>query len=123
VIVSLVFSIVSDRLNGYGGVSFSTMTLCSILWMYSIMQFGIDLVLMDSNPVYFSSSIFPIYKFNSLTNKVEEHYGPTLSWISGFALAAVWTFLTAGSVNPEWFGVVLSIGIKLFILLSCVYFT
>ena len=78
---------------------------------------------MDSNPVYFSSSIFPIYKFNSLTNKVEEHYGPTIAWMSGFALAGVWAFLTTGSIMPEWFGVVLSIGIKLFILLSCIYLT
>ena len=37
VIFSLVFSIFSDNLNGYEGVSFSTMTLCGILWLYAIM--------------------------------------------------------------------------------------
>jgi uncharacterized membrane protein len=55
------------------------------------------------------------------TKSIEEHYSPTIGWISGLFLMLLWAFLSTYGITPSWFGPVFSIGIQLLIIISVVH--
>jgi len=61
--------------------------------------------------MYYSSTIFPIYKYNPKVNAIEHHYGPTTALLIGLILLVFWGWFSNYSLRPEWFGTVISIGI------------
>lgn len=71
--------------------------------------------------MFYSPSLFPIYKYNDEIGDVEPHYGPAISWIFGLILILVWGYLTNVSVTPQWFGAAVTIAIQLLIMLSLIY--
>jgi hypothetical protein len=71
--------------------------------------------------VFYSGSLFPVYKFNPKINNVEAHYSPLISWIIGLVLMMMFGLYTNYAVAPVWFGAILTIGIELIILMSAIY--
>ena len=61
--------------------------------------------------MYFSPTLFPIYKYNPKVNDVEDHYEPTIALICGLVLLVFWAFFTNYQLDPEWLGTVVAIGI------------
>lgn len=112
-----------DNLSSYAGLSYSALVLLVVWWAYALLQFGIDLLTMESRPVFYSDSLFPIYKYNPKLLNVEEHYSPTIAWAMGLALALLWGFCSTFAVVPSWFGVVFTIGMQLLLGLSVLYLT
>lgn len=66
---------------------------------------------MNQCPMYFSNTLFPIYKYNPRINDIEEHYGPTVALIIGLILVIFWGWFTNYQLKPEWLGTVIAIGI------------
>jgi len=89
--------------------------------MFAITQFFVDFQQAQERPVFYSSSLFPIYKYNPELGHIEAHYGPATAWITGLFLLLVWAFCSTFALTPVWFGVVLSIGIQLLIMMSAIY--
>lgn len=63
----LVASFLTNILTIYEGISISCGILVGYLWFYAFTHFARDFKQMQSRPVYFSNSLFPIYKFNEKT--------------------------------------------------------
>jgi hypothetical protein len=94
ILVAIVYSMLSDDLTTYEGVTFSTATLIFFLWCYALFQFGIDLYQSIQRPMYYSSTLFPILKYSQIDKDVLDHYEPTMAWIAGLVLMSLWAFLT-----------------------------
>ena len=108
--------------SGYKGLTFSSLVCLIALWFYAILHFAIDLSEAEKRPVFYGSSLFPIYKYNPVSMDIEQHYGPTLGWAIGCILCMLWAFMSTYGLTPEWFGAVISIGVQLLIILSCIHF-
>jgi|LauGreDrversion4_2_1035121.scaffolds.fasta_scaffold1184845_1 hypothetical protein len=72
----------------------STVIIIGILWIYAGAHFLKDLSELKSRPIYFSQSLYPIYKFNEKTKDVEKHYMPISCWIIGLVILMMWSLLT-----------------------------
>ena len=114
-------SIFVDEMSTYQGVSYSVAVNLFFLWFYAVFHFAKDFIEIAQKPVFYSGSLFPVYKFNPKINNVEAHYSPLMSWIVGLALTMVFGFYTNYSLQPEWFGAILTIGIELIVLMSVIY--
>ena len=121
VIFAGVFSAVSEDLSSYHGISLSTIVLLFFLWSYSLFQFTRDFREIENRPVFYSPSLFPIYKYNDEIADLEPHYGPAVAWIMGLLLLLVWGYFTNVNVTPQWFGAAVTIAIQLLIMLSMIY--
>mmetsp|Transcript_25040 Transcript_25040/g.38852 ORF Transcript_25040/g.38852 Transcript_25040/m.38852 type:complete len:148 (+) Transcript_25040:3305-3748(+) len=97
------------------------LVLLFMLWFYAVFQFVRDFIETERRPVFYSSTIFPIYKLNPQTNHIEPHYDPTVAWIIGLILLIGWGFFTNLHISPVWFGAVLVMCVELLILLSLIY--
>ena len=115
------FSAFSDDLSSYHGISLSTIVLLFFLWSYSLFQFTRDFREIEHRPVFYSPSLFPIYKYNDEINDLEPHYGPAVAWIMGLILLLSWGYFNNVSVTPQWFGAAVTIAIQLLIMLSTIY--
>ena len=90
----LIASFITNFLTIYQGISVSGGILVGYLWFYAFSHFLRDFYQMDSRPVYFSNSLFPIYKFNEKTKDIDTHHRPITSWIIGLIIIMLWAFLT-----------------------------
>lgn len=111
VLATTIFSLVDESLNTFEGLSYSSCVLLFLLWSYALIQFAIDFNSSMTRPVFFSASLFPIYKYDPKINNVREHYGPTVSWIAGSFLILMWSLCSSFAIEPVWFGVIFCIGI------------
>lgn len=105
-------AIILDDFSTYEGLTFSGSVLLFILWFISLFMYFKDFRQIQLRPLYFSSAIFPIYKYNPNIQNVEEHYYPTVMWILGLGVIFAWTIYSTFSLTPSWFGVTLSILIE-----------
>ena len=121
VISASVVSLLSDEMVSYEGVSFSLMTLLLVFWIYSLLMFIVDIVQIESRPVFFSNGLFPIYKYNPVKQDIEDHYTPTIAFGLGIITLMIWSFFTAFSLTPSWFGVVISVGVQELTMISIMY--
>lgn len=122
VVFSTVYSVFSSDLKSYEGVSLSLFVNLTIVWLYALLHFAIDLAQLEQRPIFFSPAVFPIYKYNPTTNRVEEHYGPVFAWLAGLWLLMIWSYLTTFSVNPSQTGAMLNVAIMQVLIISIVYF-
>jgi len=111
IVATSVYAGISDDMSTYDGVSYSVAVCLFFLWSYAMLQFGHDLSQFNERPLYFSPTLFPIYKYNPKINDVEDHYKPTTVWICGLVLLVFWGFFTNYALGPEWLGAVISIGV------------
>jgi hypothetical protein len=121
VLASSVVSIFNEDLTTYLGVGLSGSVTLFFLWFYAVFHFARDFINIAKQPVFYSGSLFPVFKFNSKKNIVEEHYSPLVAWIIGLFLILIFGFYTNYSLQPVWFGAVLTIGIQLLVLMSVIY--
>jgi len=121
ILASFVVSIFVDSMSTYEGVSYSAAVNLFFLWFYAVFHFAKDFLEIAQKPVFYSGSLFPVYKFNPNINNVEAHYSPLMSWVVGLGLMMVFGFYTNYSLAPEWFGAILTIGIELLVLMSVIY--
>lgn len=122
IVFSTIFSIFSSDLSSFEGISLSMFVNLAIVWLYAMIHFAIDLVQLETRPIFFGAALFPIYKYNPQTQNVEEHYGPVFAWLAGLWLLIVWSYLAAFSVIPPFIGVMLNIAFMQIIIISIVYF-
>ena len=83
-------------------------------------MFVVDYADIINKPIYYSPTLFPIYKYNPRKNIVVNHYDPALAWIAGLILLFFWAFFTNYQLAPEWFGVVMSVGVELLVLITII---
>ena len=119
-IAPLAASFLSDILTIYQGMSVSCGILVGYLWFYAIANFVRDFNQMQTRPVFFSNSLFPIYKFNERTREIDSHHKPVAAWIIGLNLIMIWGLLTNTQVNPKWFGAFITIVIEAIMVLTLV---
>lgn len=115
-----VYAGIQDDMSSYSGATISCFAWLFFLWCFAIFQFTIDSNSFVYKPIYFSPTLFPIYKYNPKTNDLEDHYAPTIAWISGLVLLLFWGFFSNYQLNPEWFGVIVVIGIQQLVLVTMI---
>jgi len=94
ILFAFVWSAFDKELSSYAGGSYSAAILFFFLWSYAISQFVIDFSERETKPIYVSTNMFPVYKFNPKINDVEDHYDPAISFILGLVIAAFWGLIT-----------------------------
>ena len=107
VLASFVVSVGVPSLSLYQGASFSCLTLLIMIWFFAIFHLIVDLRESTEKPVYYSLTLFPIYKYDPKNHDVEPHIKVTGAWLASFVLLAGWAFLTAHQVRPHWVGVII----------------
>lgn len=122
VLVGIIVGLASEKVGNYEGVSYSTLTLLLILWVYSFLRFMHDSVFINLRPVYYSPQIVPVFKYDIKNNRIKPHFSPLNAWILGMSLVIFWSFLTNVQMNPSWVGCVVTIGVVQLLILSAVYF-
>lgn len=122
VILILALVIVSfQNLSPYIGITIWMTTFVILAWCYAIFNIILNFHQKDYRPIYFSSSLFPIYKLDPNTNNVVEHNAPIMMWIMGLIILMFWGFLTIIAVRPTWLGVVITIVVEMIALQSVVF--
>lgn len=121
ILFTSVYSIFEEDLTTYMGIGLSGSISLFFLWFYAILNFAKDFYEVAQRPVFYSGSLFPVYKFNPKKNDVEFHYTPLISWILGLIIIVLYGFYTNYSLKPRWFGAVMTIAIQLLILVSVMY--
>jgi len=94
VLFATAWAIIKESYSVYEGISLSASALLFILWSYSLFHFARDFSELEQKPLYFSATMFPIYKYNPISNEIQEHYGPTLFWVFGLAVLLLWAILS-----------------------------
>ena len=125
IVVSLVlfagiYSVFKDDFSTYWGISLGIATLFTILWSYAIFHTIVDIMEIEKRPIWYSTSLFPIYKFNPDKNDLEDHYAPTVALFCGLFMLLLWGFLTNIMVSPSWLGATITIGIELFMMVAII---
>lgn len=95
VLTAFIWSIADPRLSMYEGATISALTLLVFLWGYGTFNLVYDVKGIEDEPVYYSMTLFPIFKYDASAGSVVEHYEPTAAWMAGIALLSFWAFLTA----------------------------
>ena len=111
ILCSAVLSIFIDGLSTYEGLGYSASVMLFFLWFYAAFHFVKDFREIAQKPVFYSGSLFPVYKFNPKINNVEAHYSPLMSWVVGLILIFLWALYTNYAITPVWFGAVISIAV------------
>ena len=106
-----IYAGLSDDMTTYQGATISCYAWLFFLWAYAIFQFTMDYRNFVQKPIYYSPTLFPIYKYNPKINDVEDHYEPAIAWIAGLVLLVFWGFFSNYQLSPTWFGVVVTVGI------------
>ena len=73
ILCSAVLSIFIDGLSTYEGLGYSASVMLFFLWFYAAFHFVKDFREIAQKPVFYSGSLFPVYKFNPKINDVEAH--------------------------------------------------
>lgn len=94
-ISTFIVSLALPSFSAYKGISFSGLTLLVLMWSYAIFHLVIDLEESIEKPVYYSLTLFPIYKYDPKAHDVVEHFKMTSVWLASLVLLAIWAFLTA----------------------------
>jgi len=94
-ITSFCISLGTDSFSMYAGASYSCLTLLFLMWSFAVFHFIVDFSEVEDRPVYYSITLFPIFKYDPKKNDVEDHYTPTSAWIAGVLVLLGWAFLTA----------------------------
>lgn len=102
--IAFFVSLGTDDFSMYAGASISCLTLLFLLWAFAIFHFWVDSTEIDDRPVYYSMTLFPIFKYDPKKNDLEDHYVPSAVWTAGIIILFGWTFLTAHQMRPEWIG-------------------
>ena len=63
VIAALVWAIADPKVAAYEGLTLSVVILVVISWGYSIFHFIFDESEADAKPIYYSLTLFPVYKY------------------------------------------------------------
>jgi hypothetical protein len=94
VLVSLIVAVAHPKIADYEGLTLSVFIAVFMLWAYTIMHFIFDMAEEDSKPIYYSLTLFPIYKYYP-GKGVLLHYKPTSAFIGGVVVITFWSFFTA----------------------------
>jgi hypothetical protein len=116
-----VVSIWDDNLSTFEGLTYSMSVALFLLWGFALFHFTKDSYESTYKPVYYAGALFPAYKFNPKKNDVTVHYEPLACWLIGLCFLTLWGFYMNTSINPQWMGAIVTIGIELVILMSAMY--
>lgn len=116
-----VVSIFDDNLSTFEGISYSLAVTLFLLWSFAVFHFIKDSNESTNKPVYYAGALFPVYKFNPRKNDVNVHYEPLACWLIGLSFLTLWGFYMNTSIEPQWMGAIVTIGIELVILMSAMY--
>jgi hypothetical protein len=103
IFAALIWAGIDPKLAPFEGLTISALIGVCIFWFYAIFHFIFDVYDEDTKPIYYSLSLFPIYKYLPDTGAV-LHYKPTSSFMSGVVIITFWSFITAHQLRPMWVG-------------------
>ena len=100
VLFAFIWSAFDSELTSYEGGSYSASVLLFFIWAYAVSSYFIDFYQGDEQPVYFSTSLFPVYQFNPKLNDVRPHGASTGAFLVAFALMFFWAFVSNTQFRP-----------------------
>ena len=120
VIVSCtVVSLFFDSFRTYTGVTLSVWVFCGFLLVYAGSELLSDLANIETKPIFFSPSIFPIYIYNPKKNDVDPKNGPTIALLSSLVILILWSVTCTVWVYPHNIGVSAGILCEQILIVSC----
>lgn len=115
-----IWSIFDKNVSVVEGMSITTAGLLALLWSFALFHAVKDSYELNTRPVYYSANIVPIFKYHPESGRVVSHYNPSITAVAGFFVLAGWAFFVNTQVKPDWFGVLLIIGVEILALVSYV---
>lgn len=115
-----IWSVFDENLTVLEGMSFTTGGLIALLWSFALFHVTKDSLEANTRPVYYSANIVPIFKYKPETGRVVTHHAPGVTVVAGFFVLFGWALFVNSQVKPDWFGVLLIIGIQILALVAYV---
>jgi hypothetical protein len=97
-----------EAIGGFKGMSWTVATISFFIWGFAIFTMSRDYALRRSAPVYVSPDLYPIYKFNPKTQRLDYYFSPYICIVVGFGILICWSFFANAKVAPHWFGAICS---------------
>jgi hypothetical protein len=93
-LAALIVSIVHPSIAAYEGLTISVCIAIFLAWSYGILAFIYDINEENDKPIYYSMTLFPVYKYEP-GKGVMLHYKPTTAFLTGVIILTFWSFFTA----------------------------
>lgn len=77
-----------------------------MIGLFSFVLFNRDEQLFQSNPIYYSPWVLPIYKYKPRINDVQPHRGTAFALYLTIFVLFLWGVITSVLVRPAWIGIV-----------------
>ena len=87
-------------MSSYEGGSYSAAVLLFFIWAYALSNYFIDFVETDKRPIYFSATIFPVFKYDNLNGDVDKNYEPSTALLLGITLMFIWALISNTQYHP-----------------------
>jgi hypothetical protein len=77
-----------------------------MLFLFSFILFNRDEAQYQTNPIYYSPWVLPIYKYKPKLNDVQPHRSTAFLMYLTIFILFIWGIITAILVRPVWVGIV-----------------
>jgi hypothetical protein len=119
IIACTVVSLFFEEFRTYTGVTFSVWVFCAFVLVYAIAEITTDLAHMQTKPIFFSPSIFPIYIYNPKKNDVDPKNAPTIALMVGLITLLLWSVTCTVWIYPHNVGVSAGILFEEILIIIC----
>jgi hypothetical protein len=105
----------------FEGLSISIWVLSFFIFVYAFAELFSSIKKIETNPIFFSPWIFPVYVYNPKKNDVVKNNGPAIAMLIGYVIMIAWSVLCSVWIEPYYVGVSLSILFELLLIISVLY--
>jgi hypothetical protein len=120
-IVTFIVSLAVDDFVVFFGWSISYGIFALMVFAYGFINLAKDLINAESEPIYFSPWVFPVFKYVAKKNDIQLRNTPTAFVFLSFALAMAWSFQCAVWIEPVSTGVSVSCLVEVLFLVFILY--
>lgn len=90
----------SGDVGGFNGVSWTLAVISFFIWGFVLFTLSRDYALRRDTPVYVSPDLFPVFKFNPKTQRLEYYFAPYILIMAGFGIFMGWSFFANAKISP-----------------------
>mmetsp|Transcript_3192 Transcript_3192/g.2146 ORF Transcript_3192/g.2146 Transcript_3192/m.2146 type:complete len:473 (-) Transcript_3192:2031-3449(-) len=121
VVAPVVASFFLEELYSYVAVSLGVWALCGFLFLYGAMELYTDIKMIDNKPLFYSSMVFPVYKFEPKKNDIDPRNAPAVSVLISVIIMMLWSGSCTVWVAPYYIGVSVGILFELILIVIVLY--
>mmetsp|Transcript_30109 Transcript_30109/g.29368 ORF Transcript_30109/g.29368 Transcript_30109/m.29368 type:complete len:438 (+) Transcript_30109:3-1316(+) len=121
VLTPLIASFFVEEFYSFVGISIAIIALCIFLFLYGVVEIYTDVRQIDQKPVFYSSMIFPVYKFEPKKNDIDPRNAPAISLIMSIVIMIIWSGFCTVWVAPLYIGVSIGILFELLFIVVVLY--